>query len=127
MKFLTVEKVHEIIALSEAVSLHNARLSSSNPLHQIHSASELKQEFSKECNNSESPRYKLHDYVNKLRSEELAEAIALMLLGRGHSGEKLSDFPDLVKEAEGVVPAYLASKAPLAEYLRQGLEKLNLR
>ncbi|MBD2468736.1 DUF3775 domain-containing protein [Nostoc sp. FACHB-145] len=127
MKFLTVEKVYEIIELAETLSLHNARLSSSNILHQISSGSERMLEFYNECKNSESPRYKLYDYVNQLSSEELAEAIALMLLGRGHSGEQPSDFPDLVREAEGVVPAYLASKAPLAEYLRQGLEKLNLR
>ncbi|HEY9800360.1 MAG TPA: DUF3775 domain-containing protein, partial [Leptolyngbyaceae cyanobacterium] len=83
-------------------------------------------EFLQECQNPESPRYKLHDYINKLSNEELAEAVALMLLGRGHSDEQVSDFPDLVREAEGVVANYLATKSPLAQYLRQGLKKLNL-
>jgi hypothetical protein len=43
------------------------------------------------------------------------QAIALMLLERGHSGEQPSDFPDLVKEAQGVQAHYLLEKSPLAK------------
>lgn len=73
-----------------------------------------------------TPISMLSDYIYKLSDIELSEAIALMLLGRGHSDEQPSDFPDLVNEAQGVPAHYLIEKAPLAKYLRSGLEKLNL-
>ncbi len=100
MKFLTVDKAHKIIELAELV------------------------QTSRKSQTPGISRYTLSNYVYNLSSEELAEAIALMLLGRGHSGEQPSDFPDLVKEAQGVQAHYLLEKSPLANYLRNGLLKL---
>lgn len=102
MKFLTVDKAHKIIELAELV------------------------QTSRKSQTPGISRYTLSNYVYNLSSEELASAIALMLLGRGHSSEKPSDFPDLVREAQGVQAQYLLEKSPLAKYLRNGLSKLNL-
>lgn len=64
--------------------------------------------------------------LNELTADQLAELIALMWLGRGDAGEEPADFPNLVMRAKSkeFVPNYVASKAPLARYLRDGLRRL---
>ncbi|WP_225892786.1 DUF3775 domain-containing protein [Nostoc sphaeroides] len=83
-------------------------------------------EFLIERQTLNTPINTLSEYINNLSSEETAEAIALMVLGRGDSGRQPSDFLELVKEAQGVERHYLVEKSLLAKYLRSGLEKLNL-
>ncbi|MFA0719474.1 DUF3775 domain-containing protein [Vibrio splendidus] len=76
----------------------------------------------------------LHDKVSSLSSNELAELRALMILGRAAGGETVSDWDGLVSEAEAVAAVssnvelvhYVASKYPLPQYLRTGLEVLGL-
>ncbi|MDO8864197.1 DUF3775 domain-containing protein [Haliea sp. E1-2-M8] len=69
--------------------------------------------------------------TQRLRSLEdgaLVELCALMWLGRGAGGEQASDWEALVADAElqndKYMASYIAEKAPLAEYLRDGLAEL---
>lgn len=71
-------------------------------------------------------RAALHRRVQDLTEDERMELIAVMWLGRGDGSVR--NWRALVKEAhnmsdEGDVP-YICGKAPLPEYLRQGLRKL---
>lgn len=127
MNSLTIEKVNKIIELAKLVygattpqSVSNMKLTDSNT-----QAKELI-EFLIERQTLNTPINTLSEYINNLSSEETAEAIALMVLGRGDSGRQASDFIELVKEAQGVERHYLVEKSLLAKYLRSGLEKLNL-
>ncbi|WP_228059163.1 DUF3775 domain-containing protein [Nostoc sp. LEGE 06077] len=127
MNYLTVEKVHKIIELAAARRLHQqSKSTSESDLKDSRTLSKELVEFLHERQTPGTPIYLLSDYIYNLSELELAEAIALMLLGRGHSDEKPSDFPDLVNEAKGVKAHYLIEKAPLSKYLRSGLEKLNI-
>jgi uncharacterized protein with von Willebrand factor type A (vWA) domain len=127
MNFLTIEKVKKIIEVAKLVfdsktpqSIFDMELTDSNT-----QAKELI-EFLIERQTLNTPINTLSEYINNLSSEETAEAIALMVLGRGDSGRQASDFLELVKEAQGVERHYLVEKSLLAKYLRSGLEKLNL-
>ncbi|QFS50614.1 hypothetical protein GXM_08108 [Nostoc sphaeroides CCNUC1] len=127
MNFLTIDKVNKIIELANLVyssktpqSISDMELTDSNT-----QAKELI-EFLIERQTLNTPINTLSEYINNLSSEETAEAIALMVLGRGDSGRQPSDFLELVKEAQGVERHYLVEKSLLAKYLRSGLEKLNL-
>jgi hypothetical protein len=127
MNFLTIDKVKKIIELAKLVygsktsqSISDMKLTDSNT-----QAKELI-EFLIERQTLNTPINTLSEYINNLSSEETAEAIALMVLGRGDSGRQPSDFLELVKEAQGVKRHYLVEKSLLAQYLRSGLEKLNL-
>ncbi|MHC5748499.1 MAG: DUF3775 domain-containing protein [Nostoc sp.] len=127
MNFLSIDKVNKIIELAKLVydskapqSISDMKLTDSNT-----QAKELI-EFLIERQTSNTPINRLSEYINNLSSEETAEAIALMVLGRGDSGRQPSDFFELVKEAEGVERHYLVEKSLLAKYLCSGLEKLNL-
>lgn len=127
MNFLTIDKVKKIIELAKLVydsktpqSIFDMKLTDSNT-----QAKELI-EFLIERQTLNTPINTLSEYINNLSSEETAEAIALMVLGRGDSGRQPSDFLELVKEAQGVERHYLVEKSLLAKYLRSGLEKLNL-
>ncbi|BAB77131.1 all7373 (plasmid) [Nostoc sp. PCC 7120 = FACHB-418] len=127
MNYLTVEKVHKIIELATVRRLHQqSKLTSEDDLKDSKTLSQELVELLHERQTPGTPISMLSDYIYKLSDIELSEAIALMLLGRGHSDEQPSDFPDLVNEAQGVPAHYLIEKAPLAKYLRSGLEKLNL-
>jgi hypothetical protein len=127
MNYLTVEKVYKIIDLATVRRLHQqSKFTSKHDLKDSKTLSKELVELLHERQTPGTPIYRLSDYVHKLSEIELAEAIALMLLGRGHSDEQPSDFLDLVNEAQGVPAHYLIEKAPLAKYLRSGLEKLNL-
>ncbi|PHM10987.1 hypothetical protein CK516_05280 [Nostoc sp. 'Peltigera malacea cyanobiont' DB3992] len=127
MNFLSIDKVNKIIELAKLVygsktpqSISDIKLTDSNT-----QTKELI-EFLIERQTLNTPINTLSEYINNLSSEETAEAIALMVLGRGDSGRQPSDFLELVKEAQGVERHYLAEKSLLAKYLRSGLEKLNL-
>lgn len=127
MNFLTIDKVNKIIELAKLVygsktsqSISDMKLTDSNT-----QAKELI-EFLIERQTSNTPINTLSEYINNLSSGETAEAIALMVLGRGDSGRQASDFLELVKEAQRVERHYLVEKSLLAKYLRSGLEKLNL-
>jgi hypothetical protein len=127
MNFLSLDKVNKIIELAKLVygsktpqSISDMELTDSNT-----QAKELI-EFLIERQTLNTPINTLSEYINNLSSEETAEAIALMILGRGDSGRQASDFLELVKEAQGVERHYLVEKSLLAKYLRSGLEKLNL-
>ncbi|BAY41287.1 hypothetical protein NIES2111_56830 (plasmid) [Nostoc sp. NIES-2111] len=127
MNYLTIEKVHKIIDLATVRRLHQqSKFTSEHDLKDSKTLSKELVELLHERQTPGTPIYMLSDYVHKLSEIELAEAIALMLLGRGHSDEQPSDFPDLFNEAQGVPAHYLIEKAPLAKYLCSGLEKLNL-
>jgi hypothetical protein len=126
MNFLTIGKVYKIIELAKLVysakttqSVSDMKLTDSNT-----QAKELI-EFLIERQRLNTPINTLSEYINNLSSEETAEAIALMVLGRGDSGRQPSDFLELVKEAQGVERHYLVEKSLLAKYLLSGLEKLN--
>lgn len=127
INFLTIDKVNKIIELTKLVygsktsqSISDIKLTDSNT-----QAKELI-EFLIERQTLNTPINTLSEYINNLSSEETAEAIALMVLGRGDSGRQPSDFLELVKEAQGVEKHYLIEKSLLAKYLHSGLEKLNL-
>ena len=127
MNFLTIDKVNKIIELAKLVygaktpqPVTYIELTDSNT-----QAKELI-EFLIERQTSNTPINRLSEYINNLSSGETAEAIAMMVLGRGDSGRQPSDFFELVKEAEGVERHYLVEKSLLAKYLCSGLEKLNL-
>ncbi|MCC5655182.1 DUF3775 domain-containing protein [Nostoc sp. XA013] len=127
MNFLTIDKVNKIIEHTKLVygsktfqSIFDIKLTDSNT-----QAKELI-EFLIERQTLNTPINTLSEYINNLSSEETAEAIALMVLGRGDYGRQPSDFLELVKEAQGVERHYLIEKSLLAQYLRSGLEKLNL-
>ncbi|MBW4690041.1 MAG: DUF3775 domain-containing protein [Komarekiella atlantica HA4396-MV6] len=124
MDFLTVDQVHKIIELAELTYGHED--STSKKIADSRTQAKELVEFLIERQTPGSPVNTLSEYVNQLDSEETAEAIALMLLGRGDSGEQLSDFPELVKEAQELQAYYLLEKSLLAKYLRNGLQKLNL-
>ncbi|WP_225912281.1 DUF3775 domain-containing protein [Nostoc flagelliforme] len=127
MNFLTIDKVNKIIELAKLVygskapqSISDIKLTDSNT-----QAKELI-EFLIERQTLNTPINTLSEYINNLSSEETAEAIALMVLGRRDSERQPSDFLELVKEAQGVERHYLVEKSLLAKYLHSGLEKLNL-
>jgi hypothetical protein len=127
MDFLSIDKVNKIIELAKLVygaktsqSVSDMKLTDSNT-----QAKELI-EFLIERQTLNTPINTLSKYIKNLSSGETAEAIALMVLGRGDSGRQPSDFLELVKEAQGVEKHYLIEKCLLAKYLHSGLEKLNL-
>ncbi|WGV29123.1 DUF3775 domain-containing protein [Halotia branconii] len=124
MNFLKVDQVQKIIELAE-LAYCSKDFTSEEIADSKTQAKELV-EFLIERRTPNTPLNTLYEYVNQLSAEEKAELIALMLLGRGHSGEQPSDFPDLVKEAQGMEAHYLLEKSLLAKYLRNGLQKLNL-
>ncbi|MHC5595454.1 MAG: DUF3775 domain-containing protein [Nostoc sp.] len=127
MNFLSIDKLNKIIELTKLVygsktsqSISDIKLTDANT-----QAKELI-EFLIERQTLNTPINTLSEYINNLSSGETAEAIALMVIGRGDSGRQASDFLELVKEAQGVERHYLVEKSLLAKYLRSGLEKLNL-
>jgi hypothetical protein len=68
----------------------------------------------------------LLNYLNQLPDNQMAELMALMWLGRAAGAERRRDYPELVKHASENLDhaaSYMAEKAPLADYLRQGLAK----
>lgn len=68
------------------------------------------------------PQYEeLEKFIHALSDDEKAELMALMWLGRG-GGE----WENLLKEARGQIDGaaeYMAEKAPLAIYLKKGIER----
>lgn len=72
----------------------------------------------------------LEETVAALTKNELAELAAIMRLGSGFNGEVVEDFNDLITSALGEYhegfACYIASKTPLADYLKRGLIKLGL-
>jgi hypothetical protein len=123
MNFLSIDKVKKIIELAKLVygsktsqSIFDMKLTDSNT-----QAKELI-EFLIERQTLNTPINTLSEYINNLSSEETAEAIALMVLGRGDPERQPSDFLELVKEAQGVEKHYLIEKSLLAKY--PGLARL---
>ena len=72
----------------------------------------------------------LLNYIESLGLEKQHELCALMWLGRGAGGEQASDWDGLVAEAKTQdtehLGSYLVEKSPLAEYLRDGANKLEI-
>jgi hypothetical protein len=119
MKNLSVEKIHKIIELAKLAYPPKLQSEIGNGVES------LKQEIDDFRLNKNTPRTTLYKYIDKLSDEEKRDLTALMWLGRGHSGEKLKDFSILVEKAEGIKSEYIFSKAPLAQYLEDGLKKLS--
>jgi len=118
MDDLDPTQVHEIIALAQACyppPQQGAAVSSAEP--GAFSGLERRPE-----------ERRLFEYISALNENSLAELYALMLLGRGDGGEKAADWDTLVSLArdrqDPMVAHYIADKAPLASYLRDGLRKL---
>jgi hypothetical protein len=69
----------------------------------------------------------LRDFLGRLPDGPMAERMALLWLGRAAGDVGPGDFAGLVAHALGSLdraPAYVAGKAPLARYLREGVRRL---
>lgn len=69
----------------------------------------------------------LRNYLKRLPDDQMSELMALMWLGRGAGGECRDEYPKLVEDASRKLDRaayYIAEKAPLTDYLRAGLAKL---
>jgi hypothetical protein len=63
----------------------------------------------------------LENFINALSDDEKAELMALMWLGR--DGGQWEDLLNHAKNEIDDVAIYMAKKAPLATYLKKGLER----
>jgi len=77
---------------------------------------------------TDSRRAQFKKIINSLSKEERVELLALVWLGRGDAGVTMKDWNLLIEHAkleagEGVAE-YLISKAPLADYIDRGLQKM---
>ena len=68
----------------------------------------------------DSAKQALWSYVHDLTPSERSKVIAVMWIGRGDVN---GTWEQLVRSAKGLDSDYLLSKAPLAMYLEQGLNK----
>ncbi|MDC5721928.1 DUF3775 domain-containing protein [Vibrio europaeus] len=113
MNYLTIETVREVIELARICYPVTERS-------QVVSLSDALEEVP---NNTE-----LYQKVSSLTPDELAELQALMLIGRGASGESADDWGGLYAQARASQGSesvdYVASKYQLPEYLHNGLVKL---
>jgi len=64
---------------------------------------------------------RLENFIDKLSDDEKAELMALMWLGRG--GGQWEDLLSHAKNEIDDAARYMAEKAPLALYLKKGLER----
>lgn len=123
LKSLSIQTVREVIRLAEAAN-QDSKQSQTIDLQdltpeQIADALEMKPE-----------EIALNEYLKNLSQDAQAELMALMWLGRADHNEKEADFPDLLADAKENMDhaaSYMAEKAPLADYLMNGLRTLGLQ
>ncbi len=120
MKNLSVEKTHKIIELAKLAYPRHSPGSKTVNLVEV-----LKRELTDVVDDENTAFETLYKYIDELSNEERADLIALMWLGRGAGGEEPKYFSEIVEQAKIHSSEYVASKAPLAQYLEDGLEKLN--
>jgi hypothetical protein len=120
MKYLQESTVHEVIRLADAA------MASRSGEKEIDLSELSTEEFARRLAMTGEER-ELHNYLKRLPDDQMAELMALMWLGRAAGGERRRDYSELVKHASTNLDhaaSYLAEKAPLADYLRDGLAKL---
>ena len=120
MKHLQEATVHEVIRLAETAraSEHDDSEVDFGEL----SAGDLAKQLALTAEERE-----LRNYLQRLPDKQMAELMALMWLGRTAGGERREDYPELVEYALTTLDhaaSYVAEKAPLADYLRDGLAEL---
>ena len=122
MKAITTDKIMDIIDLANA-----AYQKDGEP--RVYTTSEVFDEAA----TISAEKTALYNAIQSLSDEERAELQAVMILGRGASGETAEDFEDLYRDAlEGHINtshavSYIADKSPLADYLLAGLAKLGFK
>src|SRR4051794_6301239 len=115
LKKLNVATVQEVIRLAEAANRPEKP-------EEIDFSKMSTEEFAKMMT-PKPEDIKLRNYLKSIPEDSLAELMALMWLGR--SGDRKKEFPQLLDHAKvnmDHAASYIAEKAPLATYLRDGMK-----
>lgn len=124
---ITIEKIRKVISLVELANPPKADKDGIGYDYVSNTEKRLKESA------EDSKREGLKNYINGLTAQERAELLAVMMIGRGDLDELPEEktwktaFGNAVQILDISSADYITDKAPLAEYLTEGLSKLGLK